>query len=102
MVPGARIELATPAFSGRRSTNELPRQQSSHLILGLARRRVKPGSAGISRGPFWRKALEEFPKALGVVTLAVFEPMGWLRTNQVSASTQNEGNSSDLWVLAET
>jgi hypothetical protein len=24
-VPGARIELATPAFSGRRSTNELPR-----------------------------------------------------------------------------
>ena len=26
MVPGARIELATPAFSGQRSTNELPRQ----------------------------------------------------------------------------
>jgi hypothetical protein len=26
MVPGARIELATPAFSGRRSTTELPRQ----------------------------------------------------------------------------
>jgi PadR family transcriptional regulator len=25
VVPGARIELATPAFSGRRSTNELPR-----------------------------------------------------------------------------
>ena len=25
MVQGARIELATPAFSGRRSTNELPR-----------------------------------------------------------------------------
>ena len=34
MVPGARIELATPAFSGRRSTNELPRQFSSFLILG--------------------------------------------------------------------
>src|SRR6516225_7489076 len=28
MVPGARIELATPAFSGRRSTNELPRQRN--------------------------------------------------------------------------
>jgi hypothetical protein len=28
VVPGARIELATPAFSGRRSTTELPR----HLI----------------------------------------------------------------------
>src|SRR6266478_8212363 len=27
MVPGARIELATPAFSGRRSTNELPRHR---------------------------------------------------------------------------
>src|SRR5262245_31076910 len=26
LVPGARIELATTAFSGRRSTNELPRQ----------------------------------------------------------------------------
>jgi hypothetical protein len=25
VVPGARIELATPAFSGRRSTTELPR-----------------------------------------------------------------------------
>ena len=25
VVPGARIELATPAFSGRRSTSELPR-----------------------------------------------------------------------------
>jgi hypothetical protein len=33
MVPGARIELATPAFSGRRSTNELPRQ-SMHLVYG--------------------------------------------------------------------
>jgi hypothetical protein len=31
MVPGARIELATPAFSGRRSTGELPRH-SVHLV----------------------------------------------------------------------
>jgi hypothetical protein len=29
MVPGARIELATPAFSGRRSTTELPRHKLS-------------------------------------------------------------------------
>jgi hypothetical protein len=28
MVPGARIELATPAFSGRRSTSELPRHDA--------------------------------------------------------------------------
>jgi hypothetical protein len=27
MEPGARIELATPAFSGRRSTTELPRHR---------------------------------------------------------------------------
>ena len=33
MVPGARIELATPAFSGRRSTNELPRLLGSFSIL---------------------------------------------------------------------
>jgi hypothetical protein len=31
MVPGARIELATPAFSGRRSTNELPRHTTSQF-----------------------------------------------------------------------
>ena len=38
MVPGARIELATPAFSGRRSTNELPRQLNiSSLVSALSR-----------------------------------------------------------------
>ena len=38
MVPGARIELATPAFSGRRSTNELPRQLNfSSLVFALNR-----------------------------------------------------------------
>jgi hypothetical protein len=41
MVPGARIELATPAFSGRRSTNELPRQLCSFTSLESAQRRVK-------------------------------------------------------------
>jgi hypothetical protein len=34
MVPGARIELATPAFSGRRSTSELPRHGGNFSILG--------------------------------------------------------------------
>src|SRR5271165_5567515 len=33
MVPGARIELATPAFSGRRSTNELPRQRNFSSLV---------------------------------------------------------------------
>ena len=33
MVPGARIELATPAFSGRRSTTELPRQLCSQNCM---------------------------------------------------------------------
>jgi hypothetical protein len=36
MVPGARIELATPAFSGRRSTNELPRHKGFRNCRGLA------------------------------------------------------------------
>jgi site-specific DNA recombinase len=34
VVPGARIELATPAFSGRRSTNELPRHACSQNCRG--------------------------------------------------------------------
>ena len=34
MVPGARIELATPAFSGRRSTNELPRHKQFRNCRG--------------------------------------------------------------------
>jgi hypothetical protein len=39
VVPGARIELATPAFSGRRSTGELPRH--GELIQQVASRRSK-------------------------------------------------------------
>ena len=38
MVPGARIELATPAFSGRRSTNELPWHECDLEIVGAAAR----------------------------------------------------------------
>jgi site-specific DNA recombinase len=34
MVPGARIELATPAFSGRRSTTELPRRLLFRNCMG--------------------------------------------------------------------
>ena len=34
VVPGARIELATPAFSGRRSTTELPRHLLSRNCMG--------------------------------------------------------------------
>jgi hypothetical protein len=41
LVPGARIELATPAFSGRRSTSELPRHGGNLLILGAHGSRVK-------------------------------------------------------------
>src|SRR6266852_3813771 len=37
VVPGARIELATPAFSGRRSTNELPRHKSLRNCRGDAK-----------------------------------------------------------------
>ena len=41
LVPGARIELATPAFSGRRSTSELPRHGGNLSILGVHGNRVK-------------------------------------------------------------
>ena len=34
VVPGARIELATPAFSGRRSTTELPRHAWFRNCMG--------------------------------------------------------------------
>jgi hypothetical protein len=34
MVPRARIELATPAFSGPRSTSELPRHRYSIQFYG--------------------------------------------------------------------
>jgi hypothetical protein len=34
MVPRARIELATPAFSGPRSTSELPRHRYSVQFYG--------------------------------------------------------------------
>src|SRR5215831_18827400 len=36
VVPGARIELATPAFSGRRSTSELPRHANNFSSLGMS------------------------------------------------------------------
>src|SRR5437588_7728492 len=45
MVPGARIELATPAFSGRRSTNELPRHFGSFSILGALASSVNSAQA---------------------------------------------------------
>ena len=33
MVPGGRVELPTPAFSGPRSTGELPRHRGNRMIL---------------------------------------------------------------------
>ena len=33
MVPGGRVELPTPAFSGPRSTDELPRHLCSQKIV---------------------------------------------------------------------
>ena len=46
LVPGARIELATPAFSGRRYTNELPRRFGSFSILGALPRGVNSARSG--------------------------------------------------------
>jgi hypothetical protein len=40
MVPGGRIELPTPAFSGPRSTSELPRRRATHSIVRARAKRV--------------------------------------------------------------
>jgi hypothetical protein len=41
VVPGGRVELPTPAFSGPRSTGELPRHRSSEKIVRVERIRSK-------------------------------------------------------------
>jgi hypothetical protein len=41
MVPGGRVELPTPAFSGPRSTGELPRHRSSQKIVRAREHRSK-------------------------------------------------------------
>ena len=41
MVPGGRVELPTPAFSGPRSTGELPRHRSSEKIVRVLEARYK-------------------------------------------------------------
>jgi site-specific DNA recombinase len=47
MVPGARIELATPAFSGRRSTTELPRHMWCRNCMGCgATVSIRPDADG--------------------------------------------------------
>jgi hypothetical protein len=50
MVPGGRVELPTPAFSGPRSTGELPRQFGRQKIVrGLeAWRKGRCGGCGAS------------------------------------------------------
>ena len=40
MVPGGRVELPTPAFSGPRSTGELPRHLCSQKIVRALSKRV--------------------------------------------------------------
>src|SRR5216683_17927 len=66
-VPGARIELATPAFSGRRSTNELPRHWCLEIV-GVMRSRVnsakkqvvgQPDQELVTRPPSGRQYLVE-------------------------------------------
>src|SRR5262249_16111017 len=56
MVPGARIELATPAFSGRRSTSELPRHANNFSSLGMSRKAVNSPPAAILRPGLQRNA----------------------------------------------
>ena len=57
MVPGARIELATPAFSGRRSTNELPRQLNFSSLVA-ARSRVNSAKIFPISAYLWSTRME--------------------------------------------
>src|SRR5258708_22351929 len=57
LVPGARIELATPAFSGRRSTNELPRQLNFSSLVA-ARSRVNSAKIFPISAHLWSTSME--------------------------------------------
>ncbi len=60
MVPGARIELATPAFSGRRSTNELPWHVVFRNCMGCsAIVSIRAGKAGLELRQRLRNPREE-------------------------------------------
>src|SRR5215472_7979564 len=52
MVPRGRVELPTPAFSGPRSTGELPRHRNSKQFYGKgnSRKREKPKGENPKRG----------------------------------------------------
>jgi hypothetical protein len=47
MVPGGRVELPTPAFSGPRSTGELPRHRSSEKIVRAREAGSKRSEVGL-------------------------------------------------------
>ena len=55
MVPGGRVELPTPAFSGPRSTGELPRHRRNPKIVAARSCDVETESTrlAIRRGNFW-------------------------------------------------
>src|SRR5712692_8980047 len=55
MVPGGRIELPTPAFSGPRSTGELPRHRSEHRILRARTGEVKDVNEAAAPDSRWRR-----------------------------------------------
>ena len=47
VVPGGRVELPTPAFSGPRSTGELPRHRSREKIVRAGKTRSKRSEVGV-------------------------------------------------------
>jgi hypothetical protein len=66
MVPGGRVELPTPAFSGPRSTGELPRRFGRQKIVRVreARRKGLDFCAAIQ---FEHESARPVPKSMGRV-----------------------------------
>lgn len=68
MVPGGRVELPTPAFSGPRSTDELPRHGDNQRFYGKR--------AGVEREnerANWATRFESQPCRIAIATVAAFE-----------------------------
>jgi hypothetical protein len=66
MVPRGRIELPTPAFSGPRSTDELPRHGDNQRFYGK--------DAGVKRENAWADWATQFESQLSRVEIATLEP----------------------------
>jgi hypothetical protein len=95
-VPGARIELATPAFSGRRSTNELPR-----LFNNLQSANVGCCYCGANRNPASELSREFFAELSVLMAspnhLRFKNYNGSIAPSQLADAPVRDGDSAWSW-----